>query len=79
MYFIQPLLIDVGDRFEMHEFLFVPNCDCNLLGRDLMARMGMQIHIVKSDMESKTVVSLCKMSEKAYAEINPEVWAAAGK
>ena len=38
-----------------------------------MARMGMKIHIFKSDMESKTVVSLCKMSEKAYAEINPEV------
>lgn len=79
VHFIQPLLIDVGDRFKLHEFLFVPNCDCNLLGRDLMARIGMQISIVRSDTESETVISLCKMSEKAYAKINPEVWAAPGK
>ena len=44
-----------------------------------MAKVRMQINIVKSDTESNTVISLCKMSEKAYAEINPEVWAAPGK
>ena len=34
--FIQSLLADVGNGFEMEEFLFAPICDCNLLGRDLM-------------------------------------------
>lgn len=46
VHFIQLLLVDVGDRFEMHEFLFVPNCDCNLLARDMMAKVGIQISIV---------------------------------
>lgn len=34
--FIQPLLSDVGNGFEMEEFLFAPICDYNLLERDLM-------------------------------------------
>lgn len=41
VHFIQPLLVNAGDRFEMHEFLFVPDCDCDLPGRDLMAKLGM--------------------------------------
>lgn len=41
VHFIQPLLVNGEDRFEMHEFLFVPDWDCNLLGRDLMAKLGM--------------------------------------
>ena len=41
--FIQPLLADVGDGFEMEELLFAPHCDCNLLGRDLMPKFGIQI------------------------------------
>lgn len=41
VHFIQPLLVDVGGRFEMHKFLFFPNHDFHLLGRVLMANMGM--------------------------------------
>lgn len=44
---LQTLLINVGDKFKMHKFLYVPNCDCNLLGEDLMAKLGMPINIAK--------------------------------
>lgn len=37
---LQPLLIDMGDKFEMHKSLYVINGDCNPLGRDLMAKLG---------------------------------------
>lgn len=47
VHLLQPLLIDVGDKCKVHEFLYVPNCDCNLLGGDLMAKLGMQINITK--------------------------------
>lgn len=56
MCFIQPLLVDVGDRFEMHGFLLPPNRDCNLLGRDLMANVETQI--LKGKTEANAVVSL---------------------
>ncbi|RMC20066.1 hypothetical protein DUI87_00912 [Hirundo rustica rustica] len=59
--------------------IYVKRDEEKLLGRDLMAEVGMQISIVKNDIESNTVISLRKMFEKAYAEINPEVWAAPGR
>jgi len=68
----------VGDEFEMHEFLYVPKCDCNLLGRDLMAKLGMQIDVAKGQSESNTVVTVHKFSEEAYAEVDPMVWATPG-
>ena len=77
--FIQPLLADVGDGFEMQEFLFAPNCDCNLLGRDLMPQLGIQINNIKNDTEAGSVVPLCQMSGKACAEVKPEAQAAPGK
>ncbi|RMC05505.1 hypothetical protein DUI87_18698 [Hirundo rustica rustica] len=49
------------------------------IGRDLMAKVGIQISIVKNYTESSTMISLSKIIEKAYAEINPEEWAAPGK
>lgn len=73
-----PLLIDVGDKFEMHEFLYVPRCDCNLLGWDLMAKLGMQIDVAKGQSESDTVVTLHKFSEEACAAVDPLVWATPG-
>lgn len=60
---IQPRLVDVGDKYKMHEFLLVPNCDCNLLGRELMATLGIQINIIKGDTETNTSVTLCKFSD----------------
>lgn len=77
--FIQPLLADLGDGFEMHEVLFAPNCYHDLLGRDLIAKLGTQSNIIKGDTEASSVVPLCQMSGQAYAEVNPEVWAAPGK
>lgn len=68
----------MGDEFEMHEFLYVPKCDCNLLGRDLMAKLGMQIDVAKGQSESNTVVTVHKFSEEAYAEVDPMVWATPG-
>lgn len=56
--FLQLLLIDVGNKFEMHEFLNVPNCNCNLSGRDLRAESRMQINMTKGEIESNTVVIL---------------------
>lgn len=67
------LLVNVPDRLDMHEFLFLPTCDYNLLGRDLMAKMGMSIMTVKADEEATALVTLCQMSEKTYAEEKPEV------
>ena len=46
--FIQPLLADVGNEYEMEEILFAPHCDCNLLGRDLMPELERQINIKKT-------------------------------
>ena len=77
--FIQPLLADVGNGFELQEYLFAPNCDCNLLGRDLMPKFGVQINIIKHDTEAGSVVPLCQISGKACAEVKPEVQAAPGK
>lgn len=34
---------------------------------------------MKNDTQANSVVTFWKISEKAYAEINPEVWAAPGK
>lgn len=65
----------MGDKFEMHEFLYVPNCNCYLLRRDLRAKLGMQINITKGKTESHTVVTLHKLLEKAWAEVYPRVWA----
>lgn len=33
-------LLNVGDKFEKHEFLITPSCDCGLLGGDLIAGVG---------------------------------------
>ena len=73
--FIQSLLADVQDGFEMQEFLFAPNCDCNLLGRDLMPKLGMQVNNGKGDTQAGSAVPLCQMSDKAFAEVKPEVLA----
>ena len=77
--FIQPLLADMGDGFQMEEFLFAPNCDCNFVGRDLMPKFEIQINIIKRDTEAGSAVPLCQMSGNAYAEVKPEVQAAPGK
>lgn len=53
-----------GIRFVRDEFLFVPHCDCNLLRKDLMAKVGIKIGIVKNGTESNTLITSCKMSEK---------------
>lgn len=59
---IQPRLVDVGDKYEMHEFLLVPICDCNHLGRELMTTLGIK-NIIKGDTEANTFVTLCKFSD----------------
>lgn len=79
MQLLQAILVNIGDRFEIHEFSYVPYCDYNLLGRDLMAKLGMQINIVKSDDRANTVVTLHKLSAEASAKIDPEAWAVPGK
>lgn len=55
---IQPLPVGVGDKYEMHEFLLAPDCDCNLLGREIMAKLEMQINIIRGDIEVNTAVTL---------------------
>lgn len=40
MCFIQPLLVNVEDGFEMYTFLFVPSCGYGLLGGDSMTELG---------------------------------------
>ena len=63
----------------MEEFLFAPNCDYNLLGRDLMPKIEIQSNIIKHDTEASFVLPLCQMSGKTCAEVKPEVQAAPGK
>lgn len=46
-----------GGWFEMHEFLFASKSDCNLLGRDLVAKVGIQINIIKGNREANAVVT----------------------
>lgn len=54
-------------------------CNCNLLGRDLLATLGIQNNIVKSDTETSSIVSLCQMSQKVYAAVNLQMQAVPGK
>lgn len=62
----------------MHKILYVLNCDSNLLGRDLMAKLGMQINISKGQSESNILVTLHKILGKAYAEVDAMVWRTPG-
>lgn len=56
-------------------FLYLPNLEKSLLGRDLQVHLGVGI----VPREGRMVVQVMKLSQGDVAEINPEVWAEGGK
>ncbi|XP_064258441.1 protein NYNRIN-like [Passer domesticus] len=51
-------------------FLLVPESDYNLLGRDMIVELGIQIEVVEQEIRIK----LCPLRLEDEKKINPEVW-----
>ncbi|RMB99553.1 hypothetical protein DUI87_23806 [Hirundo rustica rustica] len=56
-------------------FIYLPDLESNLLGRDLQVQLG--VGIVSE--EGRMKVNIMKLTTKDLEEINPEVWAEEGK
>lgn len=56
-------------------FIYLPNLESNLLGRDLQVQLG--LGIIPRD--GRTMVPIIKLTSGDIEEINPEVWAGEGK
>ncbi|CAB1338864.1 unnamed protein product, partial [Coregonus sp. 'balchen'] len=50
-YKTNPLLFQWGPSKLKHQFLFCPNCPINLLGRDLLCRLGCAIYLTEKGVE----------------------------
>lgn len=57
------------------DFIYLPDLESDLLGRDLQVQLGVGI-IPKS---GRMVAQIMKLTTEDIAEINPEVWAEEGK
>lgn len=42
-HFTEPLAVTLNDQTVKHEFLFLPNCDVSICGRDLMCKLSLSI------------------------------------
>ena len=62
--------IETPSRFSIGSFLLVPEADYNLLGRDLMIELGINLEIK----DKEIAVKLCTLTAEDEARINPEVW-----
>ncbi|RMC05624.1 hypothetical protein DUI87_17709 [Hirundo rustica rustica] len=57
------------------DFIYLPDLESNLLGRDLQVQLGVGIFPEKGRMK----VRIMKLTTEDLKEINPEVWAEGGK
>ncbi|RMC09747.1 hypothetical protein DUI87_13534 [Hirundo rustica rustica] len=67
---VKDVEIETENKICLGDMLLVEEADYNLLGRDLMVALGINL-IVK---DSKLIVSLYKLTLKDEREINPKVW-----
>ncbi|RMC09795.1 hypothetical protein DUI87_13582 [Hirundo rustica rustica] len=72
---VKDVEIESENKICLGDMLLVEEADYNLLGRDLMVALGINL-IVK---DSKLVVSLYKLTLEDEKEINPKVWYTQGE
>ncbi|RMC12109.1 hypothetical protein DUI87_11244 [Hirundo rustica rustica] len=64
-----------NSRQAIADFIYLPDLDTNLLGRDLQVQLG--IGVIPE--EGRRQVKILKLTAKDLEEINPGVWAEGGK
>ncbi|XP_077642333.1 uncharacterized protein LOC144247008 [Lonchura striata] len=67
---IKGVVVESGTKVRMGDFLLVPEADYNLLGRDLIVELGVQIEVVEKELK----IRLCSLRLEDEEKINPEVW-----
>uniref|UniRef100_A0A674H8N5 ribonuclease H n=1 Tax=Taeniopygia guttata TaxID=59729 RepID=A0A674H8N5_TAEGU len=67
---IKEVMVESGTKMGVGDFLLVPEADYNLLGRDLIVELGIQIEVVEKELK----IRLCPLRLEDEEKINPEVW-----
>ena len=67
---IKKVEIETPSRFSIGSFLIVPEADYNVLGRDLMIELGINLEVRAKEI----AVKLYTLTAEDEASINPEVW-----
>jgi len=67
---IKKVEIETPSRFGIGSFLLVPEADYNLLGRDLMIELGINLEV----RDKEIAVQLYTLTAEDKARINAEVW-----
>ena len=67
---IQDVIIESKCKYGVGSFLLVPEADYNLLGRDLIVELGINLEVRNKKIE----VKLCPLTVADEDKINPEVW-----
>lgn len=67
---IKDVAVESSCRYGIGTLLLVPEAEHNLLGRDLIVEMGIQVDVEKEELK----IRLCPLTEVDEKQINPEVW-----
>lgn len=67
---IKNVLFETNSKLGIGSLLLVPEANYNLLGRDLMIELGINLEVV----EKKLIAKLCPLRTKDEEKINLEVW-----
>lgn len=70
VYETQAIEIEAPQKFCVGKFLMVPEAEYNLLGRDLIVSLGINLSVENDNL----VVKLYPLNPTDEAEINPDVW-----
>lgn len=67
---IKHVEIESEGRYGIGSFLLVPEADYNLLGRDLIVELGINLEVEGKELK----VRICALTTQDEERINPEVW-----
>lgn len=67
---IKNVLIETESKIGIGNLLLVPEADHNLLGRDLIIELGINIEVLNKELK----IRLCPLRVEDEKKINPEVW-----
>ncbi|XP_055556153.1 uncharacterized protein LOC130142034 [Falco biarmicus] len=66
--------IEAPNKYGVGTFLLVPEAEYNLLGRDLMVELGINLEVDQEELK----IRLCLLTTEDEAKINPETWYSPG-
>lgn len=67
---IKEVMLETDSKFGIGSLLLLPEAEYNLLGRDLIIELGINLEVVNKELQIK----LCPLRVEDEKKINPEVW-----